>query len=363
MPSSVMHDFEEHLRQTEGLAPGTAKAHAAYAASLNRWLATRGVALLAASATDLRAYRQSLRKSSAGAWQRRLRALFRLYGWAMARGLCRSNPAAGLLMAPPEAMTPPGPPGDEAALERLLAPPRSQVPTLWRDHALLALMHEGGFSLAEVLQLRMPPEGGPAAGPERRAWQARNAQVGLVLRRDLSAVVVCSPSRSEREVIPLDALARNALNGYLPAARLSLLAGQGSAHVFVASASRRPKGPESAPGDGPETCVPPLARQVAWRRLEQRVRQAGLPATTPTELARRLSEHWLRSRAGTPGGAVETPDRPAMPATPTASWRRVGRLLRGTSALGQARAAAFDRDPPGLALPVTTTPARRRTTR
>jgi site-specific recombinase XerD len=331
--SSFLHEFEEHLLQSASLAPGTAKAHAAYAASLERWLASRGVALLAASAADLRAYRQSLRKSSAGAWKRRLRALFRLYGWALARGMCRSNPTAGLLMAPPEAMAPPGPAGDEAALERLLSPPRSHVPTLWRDHALLALMHECGFSISEVLQLRLAPAGGPAAGPERRVWQTRSAQVGLVLRRDLSAVVVCDPNRSEREVITLGAQARDALLGYLPAARLSLLAGHGSAYVFVASASRRPKVPETASGDGPENSVPPLARQVAWRRLEQRARQSGLQATRPTDLARRLSEHWLSTRVGTLSGAVETPDPPAAPETPTPSWRRVSRLMRGTPAL------------------------------
>lgn len=328
MLSSFLNEFEEHLLENEGLAPGTAKAHASYAASLERWLASRGVALLAASATDLRTYRQSLRECSAGAWQRRLRALFRLYDWALARGLCRSNPTAGLLMAPPEANAPPGPADDKAALERLLAPPRSQVPALWRDHALLALMHECGFSIREALQLRVAPEGGPVAGPEQRLLQTRNAQVGLVLRRDLSAVVAFNPNRPECEVIPLGALARNALRGYLPAARLSLLAGHRSAYVFVASAARRPKVLETASGDGAESSMPPLARQVAWRRLEQRAQQAGLQATRSTDLARRLSELWLSTRVGTLGGVAGTPDLPAAPDTPTASWRRVCRLIR-----------------------------------
>lgn len=346
MLSAVMNDFEEHLLRTEGLAPGTAKAHAAYATSLSRWLTARGVALLAASAADMQAYRHSLRQASAGAWQRRLRALFRFYGWAVDRSLCRSNPAALLPVAPPAAAAPLGRAGDPAALERLLAPPRSQAPSLWRDHALLALMHEGGFSLAEVLQLRLGPEGGPAAGPERRAWQARNAQAGLVLRRDLSALVLCSPHRPEREVVPVGGLARSALQAYLPAARLSLLAGQRSAYVFVANASRRPPGPAAAAGDAAADGLPPLARQVAWRRLEQRLLRAGLPATTPTDLARRLSEHWLAAQAGTPDGrhpaaqvaysayaarpdgAAESAAAPETAAAPAASWRRVRRLLR-----------------------------------
>ena len=346
MLSAVMHDFEEHLLRAEGLARGTAKAHAAYATSLDRWLAARGVALLAASAADLQAYRHSLRQASAGAWQRRLRALFRFYGWAVDRSLCRSNPAALLPVAQPAVVAPPGRAVDPAALERLLAPPRSQAPSLWRDHALLALIHEGGFSLAEVLQLRLGPEGGPAVGPERRAWQARNAQVGLVLRRDLSALVLCSPHRLEREVIPVGGRARSALQGYLPAARLSLLAGQRSAYVFVASASRRPPGPAAAAGDPAAAGLPPLARQVAWRRLEQRLLRAGLPATTPTDLARRLSEHWLVAQAGAPnvrhlaaqaarpdGAAAipearETHEASATAKAPEASWRRVRRLLR-----------------------------------
>ncbi len=232
----------------EGLSPRTVEAYASDLVHLRDHLRERGIDSLAdIDRADLASFAHYLdaRGLSASSRTRMLVSVRRLLRYAREQGDFTLDPLDSL-RAPRRPRLLPRTLGAEEIVA-LIAAARSDLPTGWRDVAMIELLYGAGLRVSELVGL-------PLSGIDR---------VSGLLR-------VIGKGRKER-VVPLGELAGRALDAYLEHARPLLVgARQGQEHsIFLTQRGR------------------PMTRQNFWKRLREHAIRAGIDSE-------RVSPHVLR---------------------------------------------------------------------
>ena len=232
----------------EGLSPRTVEAYASDLVHLRAHLRERGIDSLAdIDRADLASFAHYLdaRGLSASSRTRMLVSVRRLLRYAREQGDFTLDPLDSL-RAPRRPRLLPRTLGAEEVVA-LIAAARSELPTGWRDVAMIELLYGAGLRVSELVGL-------PLSGIDRVAGLLR----------------VIGKGRKER-VVPLGELAGRALDEYLEHGR-PLLVGvrQGQEHsIFLTQRGL------------------PMTRQNFWKRLREHAIRAGIDSD-------RVSPHVLR---------------------------------------------------------------------
>ncbi|HEU0197249.1 MAG TPA: site-specific tyrosine recombinase XerD [Nevskiaceae bacterium] len=207
--------FVDALWVERGLSDNTRVDYATDLGLVARWLATRGVALEAASEADLRDY-LAARVGGSGATQRPfgprtqarlISALGQFYAWCLGNGQRRDDPSARLVLPRLVRRLPRSLTGSE--VEALLGAPARDDQLGLRDAAMLELMYASGLRVSELVRLR---------------FDELNLEHGIVR--------LVGKGGRER-LVPMGEPARDALRAYCTSARPGLLRGRASDFVFV----------------------------------------------------------------------------------------------------------------------------------
>jgi len=232
----------------EGLSPRTIEAYASDLAHLRAHLRERSIDSLAqVERADLASFAHYLdeKRLSASSRARMLVSVRRLLRFAREQGDFTLDPLDSLRAPRRPRLLPRTLASDE--VEALIAAARSELPTGWRDVAMIELLYGAGLRVSELVGL-------PLSGIDRVAGLLR----------------VIGKGRKER-VVPLGELAGRALDAYLEQARPGLVgARRGQEHaVFLTQRGR------------------PMTRQNFWKRLREHAIRAGIDSD-------RVSPHVLR---------------------------------------------------------------------
>ena len=232
----------------EGLSPRTVEAYASDLVHLRAHLRERGIDSLAdIDRADLASFAHYLdaRGLSASSRTRMLVSVRRLLRYAREQGDFTLDPLDSL-RAPRRPRLLPRTLGAEEVVA-LIAAARSELPTGWRDVAMIELLYGAGLRVSELVGL-------PLSGIDRVAGLLR----------------VIGKGRKER-VVPLGELAGRALDEYLEHGRPLLVgARQGQEHsIFLTQRGL------------------PMTRQNFWKRLREHAIRAGIDSD-------RVSPHVLR---------------------------------------------------------------------
>ncbi len=236
--------FGDAMWLEHGLARNTLAGYRSDLAHFAHWLDRRGDSLPRASGAQLAAYLAEFSRRAKPASQRRLLSAWRrYYRHLLLRGVIAEDPTA--LLDPPMRTERFPKTLSEAQVEALLAAPDVTSPFGLRDRCMLEVLYATGLRVSELVGLEM---------------FATSLNDGLVR--------VMGKGSKER-LVPLGEEAVDWLRRYFAEARIVLLAGRTSDHVFV-----------SRYGDG-------LTRQMFWRIVKRHAESAGIPAA-------RISPHTLR---------------------------------------------------------------------
>ena len=255
---SLIDEFCEAIGLEDGLARKTIEAYRRDLRLMAKWLALRGGALERVAAGDLSAYFAALNATPAGiraSSQARLHSsLKRFYAFALRSGWMRSDPTQHL-------DTPKKPQRipktlSESDVEALLGAPDVATPLGVRDRAMLEVLYASGLRVSELVQLAL-------------------ASVSL----DMGVVRVMGKGSKER-LVPLGEEAMTWVERYMRGARLELLAGRASDHVFVTTRGG------------------PMTRQAFWHLIRRHAAQA-IPgkALSPHTLRHAFATHLLNHGA------------------------------------------------------------------
>ncbi len=236
------------LAVEEGLSPRTVEAYAGDLAHLRDHLRGRGIdSLTLLARADLATFSHYLdeRGLSPSTRARMLVSVRRLLRFAREQGGFDLDPLDSLRAPRRPRLLPRTLRTDE--VESLIEAARSELPTGWRDVAMIELLYGAGLRVSELVGL-------PLSGIDRTAGLLR----------------VIGKGRKER-VVPLGELASRAIDEYLEHAR-PVLAGprQGHEHAVFLTARGRP-----------------MTRQNFWKRLREHAIRAGIDSE-------RVSPHVLR---------------------------------------------------------------------
>jgi integrase/recombinase XerD len=236
------------LAVEEGLSPRTVEAYAGDLTHLRDHLRGRGIETLALlSRADLVTFAHYLdeRGLSPSTRARMLVSVRRLLRFAREQGDLDLDPLDSLRAPRRPRLLPRTLRSDE--VEALIGAARSELPTGWRDVAMIELLYGAGLRVSELVGL-------PLSGIDRTAGLLR----------------VIGKGRKER-VVPLGELASRAIDEYLEHGRPELVGPrQGHEHaVFLTSRGR------------------PMTRQNFWKRLREHAIRAGIDSE-------RVSPHVLR---------------------------------------------------------------------
>ncbi len=242
-PDPVIDQFVDALWLEEGLSRNTLAAYRRDLALYDRWLRSRGQALLGSSRTDLDAYfaaRHAATKASSA--NRRLAVLRRFFRWALRERLVPTDPTLQLENAKrmarvPRTLT-------QQQVESLLAAPDTDTPLGLRDRAMLELMYASGLRVSELVTLKV-----------------LDVSLGEHVVRVLG-------KGSKMRLVPFGEVARDWLVRYLESARGEILVGQATDDLFV-----------TARGAG-------MTRAMFWVIVKKQAQAAGITAP--------LSPHTLR---------------------------------------------------------------------
>jgi len=242
--AAAIDRFADALWIEDGLAPLTLAAYRRDLALFAAWLgAERGVALAAATETDLLGYIAARHAATrATTANRRLTVFKRYFRWALREHRGGADPTLRLLTARQPMRVPKT--LSEAQVEALLAAPDADTALGLRDRAMLELMYASGLRVSELVGLK-------------------SVHVGL----SDGALHVTGKGGKER-LVPFGEEARRWLERYMKEARAAILGGQSSDALFV-----------TARGHG-------MTRQMFWLLVRKHALAAGI--TTP------LSPHTLR---------------------------------------------------------------------
>ena len=271
---ALIDQFCDTIWLEDGLAKNTIEAYRRDLNLLAQWLAGRGTALDQVAAADLSAYFGDLNtlplrgpgagRPGAGGRQRNgIRAstqarihssLKRFYQYLLRMGRMKIDPSQHL-DAPrkpqrfPRTLS-------EADVEALLAAPDTETALGVRDRAMLEVLYASGLRVSELVGLKV-------------------SNVG----EDMGLVRVTGKGAKER-LVPLGEEALMWVQRYLRGARMELLAGRSSDHVFV---TRRGG---------------PMTREAFWHLLKRHAAQA-IPgkALSPHTLRHAFATHLLNHGA------------------------------------------------------------------
>ena len=253
--AALIQRFVDALWLEDGLASLTLAAYRRDLQALADWLVPRGIALLGASETDLRAYAVARHDGSrASTANRRLTVFRRFYRWALREHLLLADPTLRLLPARQAPRVPKT--LSEAQVEALLAAPDPAMPLGLRDRAMLELMYASGLRVSELVGLR-------------------SVQLGLA-----EGVVRITGKGSKERLVPFGDEAGVWLQRYADEARATILKGRASADFFVT-------------GRGGA-----MTRQMAWKLVKAHALRAGIRVPlSPHTLRHAFATHLLNHGA------------------------------------------------------------------
>jgi integrase/recombinase XerD len=204
----LLDRFIDALWLEDGLSRNTLAAYRRDLEALQRWLATRGVQLVAADEADLSAYVASAHATTRSSTANRRLAVFRrFYRWGLRERVAAADPTARMHGARRVARFPQS--ISEAQVEALLAAPDADSALGLRDRAMFEVLYATGLRVSELVGLLM-------------------SQLSL----SEGLVRVLGKGAKER-VVPLGEVARDWAERYLSRARPALLGGRQSDCVFV----------------------------------------------------------------------------------------------------------------------------------
>lgn len=254
--SAVVDRFCDALWLEQGLSIHTISAYRSDLGGLDKWLATRGTTLSAATRQDLQAYLAYRRDQGARTRTaaRLTSSLRRFYRYLLRQGEIREDPTA-LIDAPkpgrplPKSLT-------EDQVELLLHAPDVASALGLRDRAMLETLYATGVRVSEL--------------------------VGLTLTRlGMQQGVVRVIGKGDKErLVPLGEEALAWLTRYLDGARAGLIGQRSTDAVFV-----------TARGG-------PLTRQAFWHNIKRYAKRAGIgTAMSPHTLRHAFATHLLNHGA------------------------------------------------------------------
>lgn len=245
--------FLQYLSVEKGLAPLTLEAYGRDLGRAVNLLADQGLTAWSAVDRDhLRTCLASLHRHglSGRTIARTVTTLRGLYRFLLEEGAVSSDPTAWMEspqrpLRLPRSLSP----GD---VERLLACSLGDKPQHARDQAMIELLYATGMRVSELVSLKLTDV---------------NLQVGYVTPLGKGSKV---------RIIPVGDAGREKLTRYMSGARVALLAGRTSAHVFVSNR-----------GDA-------MTRQRFWQILRDYARAAGVSAKfSPHTLRHSFATHLL----------------------------------------------------------------------
>ena len=253
-----MDAFLDHLLVERGLSHNTVDAYARDLVQFASFAAGRGVALAAATGSDVLGFLKLQRTSgrSARTVARRVSSLRGFYRYLLRERLAPADPLARL-DSPRLWRTLPRMLTREQA-ESLVQVPAAdgEGPRALRDRALLEVLYATGLRVSELSHLRL----------------------GEV---DLAVGYLRTLGKGSKErIVPVGTRALQALSEYLELGRPVLLQNGASPHIFLNRFGRR------------------LSRQSIWSLVKASCRRAGLPAdTSPHTLRHSFATHLLEGGA------------------------------------------------------------------
>ncbi len=239
--------FVDALWLEEGLSRNTLAAYRRDLTLYARWLAERGISLLATTQVELNAYFAARHEETrATTANRRLTVFKRYFRWALREQLIQADPtlklqAAKQALRVPKTLT-------EAQVEALLTAPGDDSAMALRDRTMLELMYASGLRVSELVTLKT----------------FNVSLMDNVLR-------VMGKGNKER-LLPFGEIAASWLRRYLSQARAELLGSKQTDDLFVTY-----RGPKAGQG---------MSRVMFWMIVKKYARAAGI--TSP------LSPHTLR---------------------------------------------------------------------
>ena len=254
-PDPLIDTFVDALWLEEGLSKNTLAAYRRDLEGYDRWLQSRGVALVACGESDLSGYfahrHAQTRATSAN---RRLAVFRRFFRWALRERLVSADPTLKLQPAKrplrvPRTLT-------QTQVEALLAAPDVTTPLGLRDRAMLELMYASGLRVSELVTLKV-------------LNVSQSEHVVRVLGKG-----------SKMRLVPFGEVASDWLARYLEQARSEILAGQATEDLFV-----------TARGAG-------MTRAMFWVLVKKYALAAGITAPlSPHTLRHAFATHLLNHGA------------------------------------------------------------------
>jgi integrase/recombinase XerD len=254
-PDPLIDTFVDALWLEEGLSKNTLAAYRRDLEGYDRWLQSRGVALVACGESDLSGYfahrHAQTRATSAN---RRLAVFRRFFRWALRERLVSADPTLKLQPAKrplrvPRTLT-------QIQVEALLAAPDVTTPLGLRDRAMLELMYASGLRVSELVTLKV-------------LNVSQSEHVVRVLGKG-----------SKMRLVPFGEVASDWLARYLEQARGEILAGQATEDLFV-----------TARGAG-------MTRAMFWVLVKKYALAAGITAPlSPHTLRHAFATHLLNHGA------------------------------------------------------------------
>ena len=254
-PDPLIDTFVDALWLEEGLSKNTLAVYRRDLEGYDRWLQSRGVALVACGESDLSGYfahrHAQTRATSAN---RRLAVFRRFFRWALRERLVSADPTLKLQPAKrplrvPRTLT-------QTQVEALLAAPDVTTPLGLRDRAMLELMYASGLRVSELVTLKV-------------LNVSQSEHVVRVLGKG-----------SKMRLVPFGEVASDWLARYLEQARSEILAGQATEDLFV-----------TARGAG-------MTRAMFWVLVKKYALAAGITAPlSPHTLRHAFATHLLNPGA------------------------------------------------------------------
>ena len=245
--------FLDFCRVEKGLA---ANSISSYRTDLQRFSEGLPVPEAKATAEHLSHYVQSLYNAgmSARSVARHVATLRNFYAFLTREGTISRDPAE--LLTPPKQWSTLPKYLNRDEIERLIAAPHEDKPTILRDRAMLELLYATGLRVTELCRLEL-------AG----------------LERQLGVLRVLGKGNKQR-IVPFGESAGDALDRYLREGRGKLLRGRISPHLFVTARGA------------------PMTRQGFWNLLKGYGRKAGITTRlTPHVVRHSFATHLVEGGA------------------------------------------------------------------
>jgi integrase/recombinase XerD len=254
--AGILDEYLDHLRVERALADNSLLAYGRDLRALSRWAEARAKSLLELQSSDVSDYMGVLRKEglSARSVARAVHAARGFFRFVVREGRLAVDPMANLrgpqsLKGLPRLLTP-------VQVEALLAAPDPATSYGQRDRAILELLYATGLRASELTGLR-----------------PGDLDTGVGLLR-------CMGKGRKERLVPMGRVACRAVEKYLSGARITLLRGRGSPHLFLNNRGQR------------------LSRMGLWLVVRRHAVTAGVAhILTPHVLRHSFASHLLERGA------------------------------------------------------------------